>query len=113
MENQILELADKLGKEIHQSAQASALRESKKELDQHKDILDVIQAYQEQLDKVHKLEQENKPIEVPDKHRLQELHDKLVASEVFKKYTAAQLEYVDLMRKVNTALRKELAQTES
>lgn len=113
MENQILLLAEKLGKEIHQSPQASALREAKKQLDQHKDVLDNLQAYQEHMDKVQALEHENKPIEVADKHKLQELHDKLVANDIFKKYTAAQVEYVDLMRKVNNTLRKELAQTES
>ena len=47
-----------------------------------------------------------------DKHRLQELNDKLVASQEFKKFTAAQVEYVDLMRKVNEEIRRELAETE-
>ena len=39
--------------------------------------------------------------------------DRLVSAEVFKRYTAAQVEYVDLMRKVNEALRAELAETEA
>ena len=49
---------------------------------------------------------------VDDKHKLQQLNAALVASDLFKTFTAAQMEYVDLMRKVNQALRDELAAIE-
>ena len=57
MDNQILDLAQKLGKSIHESPQASALRAAQKELDAHKDVLDVLKTYQDQLNKVQQLEQ--------------------------------------------------------
>jgi cell fate (sporulation/competence/biofilm development) regulator YlbF (YheA/YmcA/DUF963 family) len=45
-------------------------------------------------------------------HRLQELQQKLLAHEVFKTFTAKQVDYVDLMRQVNDVIRKHLAPTE-
>lgn len=112
MDKAILELAEKLGRSINDSQAAATLRQARKELDQHKDIVEVLQKYQQQFAKIQQIEEQNKPVEVADKHTLQELHDKLIASDVFKKFTAAQMEYVDLMRQVNTALRKQLAPTE-
>jgi hypothetical protein len=68
--------------------------------------------YQAQSEKIAQAEQENKPIEVEDKHRLSELHAKLISSDVFKKFTAAQVEYIDIMRQVNDTLRRNLAKTD-
>lgn len=109
----ILELAKRLGRTISESPQAQKLRQARLELDQQKDVLDLLQQYQEQAQKLQKLEHENQPVEVDDKHKLRDLHDKLIASEVFKRFTSAQVDYVDLMRQVNDTLRKELAEVEA
>jgi cell fate (sporulation/competence/biofilm development) regulator YlbF (YheA/YmcA/DUF963 family) len=108
----IIELADKLGKAIADSAPAAKLREARKLLDQHPEVKQLLTDYQNHADKLSQLEQENKPVEVDDKHKLQELQGKLIADDTFKKLTAAQVDYVDLMRRVNTTLRKHLANTE-
>jgi cell fate (sporulation/competence/biofilm development) regulator YlbF (YheA/YmcA/DUF963 family) len=112
MADSIIEMATKLGKAISESPQAAKLREVRKELDEHKDVLDTLSQYQQQAQKVEQLEHENKPVEVDDKHKLRDLHDKLVANDLFKRFTAAQVEYVDLMRQVNQTLRKQLAEVE-
>ena len=39
----------------------------------------------------------------------QTLHDKLVASDIFKRYTAAEMEFSDLMRQVHAAIRKQVS----
>jgi cell fate (sporulation/competence/biofilm development) regulator YlbF (YheA/YmcA/DUF963 family) len=109
---QIISLAERLGKAIAGSPQAAALRAARQELDRDKNISAVLEAFSEQSEKVACLEDENKPIEVDDKHKLRDLREKLAASETFKKYTAAQVEYVDLMRRVNDALHAELGETE-
>ena len=111
--NEIIELAGKLGKAIASSPQAAAMREARKALDSQADIMQTLKDYQAHEDKLAQLQQDNKPIEVDDKRKLQELHDKLIASDVFKKLTAAQVEYVDLLRQVNSAMRQELAGTEN
>ena len=108
----IIELAGRLGKAITESPQAAKLHQARKSLDQHKDLVQLLKDYQAQAEKTDRLEQENKPIEVEDKHKLQDLRDRLVASDVFKAYTAAQVEYVNLMRQVSDAMRKELAEVE-
>lgn len=108
----VIELAARLGKAIAESPQAAKLRAAKAELDKNADLSATLKDYSAQADKVAGLEEENKPVEVDDKHRLQELQDKLISNEVFKRYTAAQVEYVDLMQKINAELRKHLTETE-
>ena len=109
---EIMELAERLGKAIAVSPQATALRDMRVELNQQPAVLRLLQEFQSQSDKIAHLEEENKPIEVDDKRKLQDLHSQLIANEVFKKFTAAQMEYVDLLRKVNEMLDGQLASTE-
>ncbi len=106
------ELASRLGKTIAASPEATALRAAREGLDAQPEVAKLLADFQAQSAKVQQLEAENKPIEVDDKHALQALQDKLVASEVFKKYTAAQVNYIDLMRQVNQAIQTELTPTE-
>jgi len=108
----ITELAGRLGKTIASSPEAIALRDARKALNAQPDVAQLLKDFQAQSDKIQQLTADNKPVEVDDKHALQELQDKLVASEVFKKYTAAQVNYIDLMRQVNQAIQAELAPTE-
>ena len=110
--DEIVELAQKLGKAIAASAASAKLRAARKALDAEPDLTRTFEEYRKQSEKVALLEAENKPVEVDDKHRLQDLHDKLISSETFKRYTAAQVDYVDMMRKVNEALQDNLGETE-
>jgi cell fate (sporulation/competence/biofilm development) regulator YlbF (YheA/YmcA/DUF963 family) len=110
--NEIIDLAGQLGKAIATSAQAQKLREVRRTLNTQTDLVKLLGQYHEQSDKMAALEAENKTIEVEDKHKLQDMHDKLAASETFKTFTSAQMDYVDLMRQVNSAIRKQLAETE-
>lgn len=109
----IIELAERLGKLIADSPEAAALRAAREEMSKHPDVGQMLEDFGAHQDKLAKLQGEGKPIEVDDKHKLQELHGKLVGSEVFKKLTAAQVDYVDLMRKVNEAIGRHLAATEA
>ena len=110
--NEILEMADKLGKAMAASPQAQALHDARKLLDAQPELLATLKQVHEHSEKLARLEREKKPIEVEDKHRMDELQGKLLASDVFKKFTAAQVEYVDLMRQVNDTLRRQLAPVE-
>jgi cell fate (sporulation/competence/biofilm development) regulator YlbF (YheA/YmcA/DUF963 family) len=112
MEPQILDLAAQLGKSIAQSPQAARLRAAREAMDKQQDLPQLLKDYRAQADKIAQQEEANKPVEVEDKRRLQELEDKLLAIEEFKQFTAAQMDYVDLMRKVNQELRRQLAGVE-
>jgi cell fate (sporulation/competence/biofilm development) regulator YlbF (YheA/YmcA/DUF963 family) len=107
----IIALAERLGKAISESPQAAGLRDARKALNAEPELRGLLEDYRKQADRIAQLEGDQKPVEVEDKHKLEQLQSKLFASEVFKKLTAAQVEYVDLMRKVNEALRAQLAET--
>ncbi len=104
----ILQLAEQLGKAIASSPQVAKLRSAQKAVDDESDTVRTLKEYQQQADKIAQLEAEQKPVEPEDKRKLQELHDHLVASETFKAFTAAQVNYVELMRNVNDTIRKNL-----
>jgi cell fate (sporulation/competence/biofilm development) regulator YlbF (YheA/YmcA/DUF963 family) len=108
MSTAIIELANRLGRAISESPATVALREARKAMDAEENVSQLLTDFREHSEKVESLARENKPIEVEDKHRLQELQQKLMASEAFKQFTAAQVEYVDLMRKVNQAIQSHI-----
>ena len=110
--NAIIELAQQLGEAITSSPQAGRLRAAREALETEPPTAELLKQYRAQSEMIARLERDNKPLEVQDKDRLRQLHEELVASEAFKKFTAAQVEYVDLMRQVNEALRVQLAETE-
>ncbi|NQU76599.1 MAG: YlbF family regulator [Planctomycetes bacterium] len=106
--NNIIHLADQLGKAIRESSQAKALQEAQKAITDKPELSQLIQDYEAQVNRIASLERDNKPIEVADKHKLADIQNKLVVSPTFKKLSEAQMEYVDLMRKVNETLRAQL-----
>ena len=105
---EILDLAQRLGKAVAASPEAAKLRDAQKALETEADTAKLLEDYAAQSQTVAQLQRDRKPVEVEDKHKLQELHDKLVASEAFKKLTAAQVEYADVMRRVNEAIGSQL-----
>jgi len=108
----IIQLAEQLGKAISDSPEAGALRAARKHLAEQPELAQLMQDYQSHAAKMDQLQQANKPIEVDDKHKLRELQQKLVASVTFKAFSEAQMEYVDLMRRVNQSVQQQLADTE-
>lgn len=75
-------------KELHEKLIADD--EAKKLLAEHQNL----------FLKVHKLEQEGKPVEVEDKHALQDAQEKLHQNTALQEYAAAQADFQDLMNKV-------------
>ncbi len=108
MSSAIIELAGRLGKAIADSPAATDLQATRKAIEEHPEISKLYKEVQDQSLKVAKLESEEKPVEVADKHKLSELREKLIATAEFKKYTAAQVEYADLMRQVSDAMQSKL-----
>jgi len=108
----IIEQAEKLGKAIAQSPAAAKLRAARKEVNGDAELSRLLKDYQAQSEKIARLEQDNQPVEVEEKRKLKALEEKLLASQQFKNLTAAQMDYVDLMRKVNSALRQQLNEVE-
>ncbi len=112
MSNAIIELAGRLGKAIADSPTVTELNAASKAIEDHPEVSKLYREFHDQSLKVAKLESEEKPVEVADKHKLLELREKLIASAEFKKYTAAQVEYADLMRQVSEAMQSKLEEAE-
>ena len=112
MSDAIVELAGRLGKAIADSPAAAELRAARKAVTDHPEAGRLFKEFQDQSLKIAKLESEEKPVEVDDKHKLRDLHEKLIATEQFKKFTAAQVEYADLMRQVSEAMQSKLEEGE-
>lgn len=112
MSDALTQLAQRLGREVADSPQARSLREAKEAVRSDADLHQTFQSFNEQTAKIQKAIQANEPIEVSDKKRLEELHGKLIGSQEFKQFTAAQVEYTALMRSVVDAMGQQLAETE-
>ena len=112
MSTACIEMATRLGKTLAASPQAMALVAAQKKLSEDPATRQVMHDYQEQVIKITRLEQSHQPIGPDDKHKIQQINDKLIASDLYKQYLDAQVGYVDLMRKTNQAIRGELPQME-
>lgn len=109
----IVQLATRLGKAIAEAPQTQAMSAARAKMNADSETVQILSDYQQLVERVANLERENKPIEVNDKHSLKDFETKLLAKELFKSFTAAQVEYVDLMRKVHEAMQRELAVVDS
>lgn len=108
----IVELADQLGKAIADAPAAQNFRQAREQMNAQPDTMKLLQDFMAQSDKLNQATQNNQPIEVDDKHKLNELHQQLVSQDAYKAFTAAQVEYFDLMRKVNGKINAHLSKIE-
>lgn len=112
MSDALTQLAERLGKAVADSPQATALRDAKDAVRSDPELHETFQAFNAQTAKMQKAIQSNDPIEVEDKKKLEQLHGRLIGSDKFKQFTAAQVEYTALMRSVVDAMGRQLAETE-
>jgi cell fate (sporulation/competence/biofilm development) regulator YlbF (YheA/YmcA/DUF963 family) len=104
----IIQLAEQLGKAITGAPEAVAMHAARAAVSAKPELRQMLNDYQQQVNRIGKLEHEGKPIEAADKQKLQALHEKLIADADFKKLTEAQMDYVELLRKVSNAMRQQL-----
>lgn len=109
----IIQLAEALGKAIGAAPEAAAMRDARQALQGKPELRQMLNDYQGQINRIGRLEHEGKPVDAADKQKLQAMHDKLIADPVFKKLTEAQMDYVELLRKVNNAVKQQLKGTEA
>jgi cell fate (sporulation/competence/biofilm development) regulator YlbF (YheA/YmcA/DUF963 family) len=110
--NDVLKLADELGKAIADSPAGKAMADAQTAFRADEQSMKLMAEYQKQAEKLARLEQEGKPIEVADKHALEALEARLAANQSVKRLTEAQMDYFDLIRKVNDAIQGPMAERE-
>lgn len=101
---QIVAEAKKLGTLIAEHPAAQKLESVLKRLDEDVQAQRTLNDYNRQLQKIAEKEQAGSPIEVEDKHAVENLRNQLIHSPVLRDMQIAQMDYVDLMRQVDQAI---------
>ncbi|MHC4985309.1 MAG: YlbF/YmcA family competence regulator [Planctomycetota bacterium] len=110
--DEIVKLADQLGKAIADSQAVSKYRAAREAMHADADTSKLLQEFMAQSSKLHKLAQEQKPIEPEDKRTMNDLQAQVAAQDAFKTFSATQVEYIDIMRKVSQAILAHLRDVE-
>jgi len=105
---QLIEMARRLGRQIAGHERTVLLKKAQKAIDDDAEAGQLVKDYQEHVVRIHQLEQENKPIEVADKHKLREIEEKIGTHAKLAELTRRQVDFVEMMRKVKQAIDEQL-----
>ena len=108
----VAELAEKLGQAMANSKAAKDYRQARQAADADPEAQAQLKAYQEHLELLARKQQENRPIEVEDKHKLRALREKLAGNEKLKALMAVEVDYRDMTLQVTDILGKHLISSE-
>ncbi len=100
----ILDAARKLGEMISQHDAAQKLESALTKLQDDQDAQKALNDYNRCLQTIAEKEAAGQPIEVEDKRQLESLQAEVIRSPVLRDFQVAQMDYVDLMRKVDEAM---------
>ena len=101
---ELIEQAKKLGQMIADDQRTKSLKEMQEKLDNDQEAKTLLQEYQQQMEKIARLEQSGQPIEVDDKHKLRDVQEKMALNDTIKQITTKQVEFVDMMNKIKTEI---------
>ena len=101
--------AAELGKLIAASPAGTAILEARKELQADEQAHKMLESYQEQMQRIAQLEEEGKPVEPEDKHKLVEFQQKVASHSTLKLWIKAQADFSQLMHEVNKAIAEPFA----
>ena len=106
--DQLIELAKRLGRQMAAHERTKLLKKAQKAVDQDDQAHELVNGYQLHADKINKLQEEHKPIEVEDKHKLRDLEEKMSQNPNLSELTRRQVDFLDMMSKVRQAIDSEL-----
>lgn len=106
---EITQAAGALGKLIAQSPAFQRLRMAEETVQADADARKTLEEFERQRRKIEQLEGEHKPVEVDDKHLMQRLSAAVHSSDKLQELMRAQADYIEMMNRVNKAIRAELA----
>ena len=105
---QLIELARRLGKQIALHERTELLKKAQLAVSQDDQAKDLIETFRKQAEKIALLEQQQKPVEVADKHQLQQLEQQLASDPNFSELSRRQADFVELMRQVRQTIDAQL-----
>jgi len=101
---EILAKAGELGSMINRHHASTAYHEAVQALENDVDAQRILTDYKRKAQVLAEKEAKGQPIEVEDKHALGELQSAMVMNPVLSKIQIVQMDYLDLMRKVEQAM---------
>ncbi len=105
---ELISMAQQLGKKLAAHERTAKLKDAQKAINDDPQASQLVQEYQKQVEKIHKLEQEVKPIEPEDKQRLAELETQISTNALITELTRRQADFVEMMQKVKQTIDNEL-----
>ena len=106
--DQLIELANTLGRQIAAHERTTLLQKAQQAVDDDQATKELLTQYQQQAQKIQELQQQQKPIEVDDKHKLQGLEEKLSTNPQISELARRQADFVEMMHKVKQAIDEQL-----
>ncbi len=101
---QILDVATKLGRLLDEHPAMKKYRGLLKAIREDTEAQRLLADYTRQMDTIAEKESNGQPIEVEDKRRLSDLQGQVAMHPKLREMQVAQMDYIDLMRKVDEAM---------
>ncbi len=101
---ELIEQATKLGKMIAEHERTTLLRQAQQAVDSDPSAETLVTEYKAQAEKIQKLEANQQPVEVEDKHKLRELDEKISENKNLIALTRRQADYIQMMNTINETL---------
>jgi cell fate (sporulation/competence/biofilm development) regulator YlbF (YheA/YmcA/DUF963 family) len=106
---QILDAADKLGQLIKQHPAVDRFKQAQKSVTDDPEAGRMLADFDRQLEALGRQEQSGRPVTDAQRMQLEALQGKIVSHIKIKNLNLAQVEFVDLLRKVSQAYQKPLS----
>lgn len=107
---EIIETAEKLGKQITASERFKAVEAAREEIEGDEALQADMKALNEVSDKIAQLEKDVKPVEPDDKRRLRELQEKVTGHPKLQALARVEADLAELMNRVNRAIHAQFAE---
>jgi cell fate (sporulation/competence/biofilm development) regulator YlbF (YheA/YmcA/DUF963 family) len=105
---QILDAAEKLGELLKQHPAVERFKSAQKGVNQDPEASRLLQEFERQLENLGRQEQQGKPVTDAQRTQLESLQSKIVSHLKIKNLNMAQMEFVDLLRKVSQTYQRQL-----
>jgi cell fate (sporulation/competence/biofilm development) regulator YlbF (YheA/YmcA/DUF963 family) len=108
---QILQAAEKLGELLKQHPAAERFKAAQKAVAEDADAGRMLADFERQLETLGRQEQQGRPVTDAQRMQLESLQAKIVSHIKIKNLNLAQVEFVDLLRKISQTYQRPLADT--
>ena len=106
--DEIVKLADDLGRQIAETERFQNLRKAENAAENDTETRDLMQETEQYRKRIAEKEGQHEPIEPDEKRELQRLSDAVEANDHLQTLARAQVDFLELMKRVDDAIRARL-----